>query len=421
MTNQVSAGLRSERHNPWRIQISDITWILFVVALITTAPETNYNQRILLVLLGLFQILEPRWRLFASRRGQIASIALKLVLSYLLVGWTHGFESNYYALFLIPVVSAATLFELPGVIVVTVISALGYFSFLLPIFVDYSQNVLPPDYLSLMGVHVLFYAIVGFLVYQQAKAKRDQIARTEEAVERLAHTNHELKETQASLRRSERLAALGQLTAGLAHELRNPLGTIKASAEMLLKPAAKNRPEIRDEMADYIVSEVDRINGLVGSFLDFARPLQLHPSQGELGPVLQQVVREQSELAAARGVRVTVKESGSTSFDFDSALLRVALSNLVQNAIQASALDQEVRLEAESDAERVVIRVTDQGEGIAPQNLENIFNPFFTTKPKGVGLGLALVTKIISEHHGKIDVRSELGKGTQFEVILPRS
>jgi signal transduction histidine kinase len=174
-------------------------------------------------------------------------------------------------------------------------------------------------------------------------------------------------------------------------------------------------------MADYIVSEVDRINGLVGSFLDFARPLQLHPSQGELGPVLQQVVREQSELAAARGVRVTVKESGSTSFDFDSALLRVALSNLVQNAIQASALDQEVRLEAESDAERVVIRVTDQGEGIAPQNLENIFNPFFTTKPKGVGLGLALVTKIISEHHGKIDVRSELGKGTQFEVILPRS
>ncbi len=272
-----------------------------------------------------------------------------------------------------------------------------------------------------MGVHAAFYAIVGFLVYQQAKAKRDQIERTEEAAARLAQTNRELRETQASLRRSERLAALGQLTAGLAHELRNPLGTIKASAEMLMKPAARNRPEVRDEMADYILSEVNRMNGLVSRFLDFARPLRIHPVETDLKAVLRGVEREQAELAKSRGIRLSVKEpSGDSLLVLDGDLLRVALSNLVQNAIQASTIDQAVELRAETNPQKVTISVSDQGEGIAPQNLESVFNPFFTTKPQGVGLGLALVTKIVDEHGGQIDVQSELGKGTRFEVVLPR-
>ncbi len=409
------------RKTIWRFQAQDFAWTLFVAALIATAPETDYQQRILLVLIGIFQIVEPRWKLFDSMPGQIASIALKLVLSYLLIGWTHGIGSNYYAIFLIPVVSAATLFELPAVILVTGIAIVGYFSFLLPIFIDYSIVELPPDYLQIMGVHAAFYAIVGFLVYQQAKAKRDEIERTEEAAARLAQTNRELQEAQASLRRSERLAALGQLTAGLAHELRNPLGTIRASAEMLMKPAARNRPEVRDEMADYILSEVNRMNGLVSRFLDFARPLRIHPIETDLGLVLRDVEREQTELAKSRGVKLSIQEqAGDAVFSFDRDLLRVALSNLIQNAIQASTTGQEVELRTESSPQKVTIFVTDHGEGIATQDLESVFNPFFTTKPKGVGLGLALVTKIVDEHRGRIDVRSELGKGTTFEVVLPR-
>jgi two-component system, NtrC family, sensor histidine kinase HydH len=414
-------ALQSERApRARRFQAQDFAWILFVVVLIVTAPETNYNQRILLVLIGAFQVFERRWKLFFSLRGEIASVALKLVLSYLLVGWTHGIGSNYYAIFLIPVVSAATLFELPGVILVTAMAVVGYFSFLLPVFVDYSVFELPPDYLRLMGVHAAFYAIVAFLVYPQARAKRDEIKRTEEAAARLEQANRELKEAQASLRRSERLAALGQLTAGLAHELRNPLGTIKASAEMMMKPAAKNRPEVRDEMADYILSEVNRMNGLVSSFLDFARPLRIHPEEADLGALLRDIEREQTDLARSREVRLVIQEPKELVFRFDRDLLRLALSNLLQNAIQASRAGQQVEVRTEASVKHVTILVIDRGEGIAPQNLESIFNPFFTTKPQGTGLGLALVTKIIDEHGGRIDVQSELSEGTTFEVVLPR-
>jgi two-component system, NtrC family, sensor histidine kinase HydH len=279
---------------------------------------------------------------------------------------------------------------------------------------------LQPGQISIMSLRVAFFAIVAFLVYEQARAKRTQMARTEEAAMQLAESNKSLREAQVSLRRSERLAALGQLTAGLAHELRNPLGTIKASAEMLTKEAARERPEVRAEMAEYIGSEVNRMNGLITSFLNFARPLQIHPLEGDLCAVIEDVIRQQAELAQQRGVKVLAKipEHGCR-FVFDADLLKVALSNLLQNAIQASSEGQEVNIRIEQGLDDVRIWVADYGCGIPAQHLESIFNPFFTTKPQGVGLGLPIVAKIVDEHEGRIQVFSNPEKGTQFEVVLP--
>ena len=399
------------------LKAQDFAWLIFVAALIATTPETNYNATILLVLIGAFQIIEPRLKRFKSRRGQITSVVLKLVLSYLLVGYTHGIMSYYYPIFLIPVVSAATIFDLAGVVLVTAIAGASYFSLWLVWPRDYET---PPDQVSLMSLHVSFYAITAFLVYEQARAKREEMTRTEEAAASLAESNKSLREAQVSLRRTERLAALGQLTAGLAHELRNPLGTIKASAEMLTQPNIKDRPEVMAEMAEYIGSEVNRMNGLITSFLNFARPLQIQPTLADLRTVIDDVVRQQSGLALRQ--QVTVRRQfaeGDWTFEFDPDLIRVALSNLLQNAIQASPPDKVVTLSAERSGTNMVLMVSDEGSGIQPQHLENIFNPFFTTKPQGVGLGLPIVSKIVDEHQGRIEVESGPGRGTKFKITLP--
>jgi two-component system sensor histidine kinase HydH len=189
---------------------------------------------------------------------------------------------------------------------------------------------------------------------------------------------------------------------------------------MMTKSTTQQRPELMSEMADYIRSEADRMNMLVSHFLDFARPLQIRPVAADLRAVLAQVVKEQTPLASERGVQLTFIADGDLAFSFDRELIRVALSNLVQNAIEASSPGTEVRIECRSKEGEAELVVQDQGSGIAPQHLENIFNPFFTTKPQGTGLGLAIVAKIVDEHGGRIRTQSTPGAGTTFTVTLPK-
>jgi two-component system, NtrC family, sensor histidine kinase HydH len=313
---------------------------------------------------------------------------------------------------LVPIISAATSLELLGTFVFIVLACASYLSFLLS--VDWKRYELTADAIDTLCLRCIFLSVVGFLVYQQAKAKREEMLRTEEA-------GRNLRKAEASLRRSERLAALGQLTAGLAHELRNPLGTIKASAEFMTKPSTQARPEVMGEMAGNIASEVDRTNSLISRFLDFAKPLEIHARLSDLAAVIDIVIHQLTEIASKHGVAVVEDmPEGPLEFSFDPDLLPLALQNLVQNAIQASKPGQTVTVGVYPEAAQVVIQVVDQGSGIDSQHLESVFNPFFTTKPNGVGLGLALVAKIVDEHGGKISVRSELGKGTAFDVSIPR-
>lgn len=385
----------------------DLAWLLFVGALLWGLPETNYNATILIIIIGAFQVIEPRLNLFASRRGQLFSVSVKLILSYLLVGYTHTFDSPLWSIFLVPLVAAATFFEFTAVVIVTLIASASYFSFVLLVPNTY---VMPPDLYSVLSLRVSFFAIIAFVVFEQARAKRQEMERTKEA-------NKNLQQAQVSLRRSERLAALGQLTAGLAHELRNPLGTIKASAEMLNQETLLDTPQVMKEMASYIESEVDRMNSLITSFLNFARPLEIHPVLADLQEVVSDVIRR---LPLSKGVAVEESVApDARNFQFDPATLSIALSNLIQNAIQASAPGTTVRVAARRSGGEIEITVEDQGEGISPQNLENIFNPFFTTKSDGVGLGLAIVAKIIDEHHGKITAASTVGQGTTFRITVP--
>ena len=197
------------------------------------------------------------------------SIALKLSLGYLLIGFSFGVESSYYLILMVPVVSAATTFGAVGTALVTAAACLSYLSFLG--FVDWSHQLV--DFREL-GLRVLFLAMLGYLTHRLMAANRAQALKYQNVAEQLSEANRNLRAAEAAVRRSERLAALGQLTAGLAHELRNPLGTMKASAEVLeLKVSQEN--EVAKELAGFIATEVDRTSNLITRFLDFAKPLKL--------------------------------------------------------------------------------------------------------------------------------------------------
>src|SRR4051795_7654454 len=192
----------SRRLKSW-FRPQDFAWVFFIVVLIAATPEPNYDALILLPLIGAFQILEPRLKPFSSRAGQIVSILLKLLISYLLIGYSHGLESYYASIFLIPIVSAATTFRLTGVIAVTAIACLGYFSFLFPFLFESNQFQLTPEVVSLACLRTAFYAIVAFVVFEEAQAKREEVQRTQEAVAQLEASNRNLRRAETSLRRSE--------------------------------------------------------------------------------------------------------------------------------------------------------------------------------------------------------------------------
>jgi signal transduction histidine kinase len=400
--------------------VRDLAWVVLFTILAVCQEDRNYSADLVLASLALFQIVEPRLEAAVGSRGKIGLLLIHMLLCYLLVGWSHAINSYFYVIFLLPIISAATSLSLLGTLAFIALACCLYASFLF--FVDWQQQYITAPEWRLLFLRISFFPVVGLLVYEQARGKRDEMARTQAAAAQLAESNQTLRETQVSLRRSERLAALGQLTAGLAHELRNPLGTIRASSELLTKPSTQQDAEVVQELAGYIASEVDRTNALVSRFLDFARPLQIHARVSDIRETLEQAKNQVMPRAEAKQVRIELSvPQAPIAFSFDADLLSVAVLNLLQNAVDASPSQDVVVLSTTDMGREVKIAIADHGAGIAPEHLENIFNPFFTTKINGTGLGLALVSKIVDEHQGKISVHSKPGSETVFEICLPRS
>ncbi|MEJ5169896.1 MAG: ATP-binding protein [Fimbriimonadales bacterium] len=208
--------------------------------------------------------------------------------------------------------------------------------------------------------------------------------------------------------RMKRLAEMGQMAAAIAHEIRNPLTGICGASQMLLEHGGQIA-----ELAQIIHDEGERLNRLCTDFLNFAKPLQLNVQRCDLRNVVHGVVTIQRARAEQVGVRVVeILPEDPVEADVDSARLSQVLHNLVVNAIQACDPGGIVEVVLESD--RLVVR--DTGRGMSPETLSMLFTPFFTTKPKGNGLGLSTAKKILDAHGGSIDVRSELGQGTTFTI-----
>jgi signal transduction histidine kinase len=338
-------------------------------------------------------------------------------MSYVLIGFTGSLASSYYLILLLPLVSAATTLGPLGSALFTLLCCGAYASFIL--YIDPTQYEIDPDVPQELYLRLIIFAAVGYLTNTLAAATRQQSRRFQSVAEQLAAANRSLSEAEAAMRRSERLAALGQLSAGLAHELRNPLGTIRASAEMLARSLTAEN-EVAREVAGFISTEVDRTNLLVTRFLEFARPLQLRIAPVDLTRLLDSAVEHLERNSPHYDVAVYknyAPEIGQLPLDAD--LMERVFYNLLLNAAQATPAGGAITIKTRLAGDTADIAVIDRGSGIAPKDMESIFNPFFTTKPEGVGLGLAIVAKIVDEHGGKMAVESEPDKGSVFHVHLP--
>ena len=392
-------------------------WAALFAALIYAATDPHPLEIPLLVALGAMQIIESKFSFFQTRLGVTTSVLLKFLFSYVLIGYTGGVASSYYLLLLLPLVAASTTFGPFGAISFTLVACGAYLSFLL--LLDWNRYSLDPDQVQELIRRLTFFIIIGYLSNTLAASSRRQSEKYRSVAEQLAAANRSLSEAEAAIRRSERLAALGQLTAGLAHELRNPLGTIKASAEMLAKDLAESR-DVAREVAGFISTEVDRTNLLVTRFLEFARPLKLRLAGHELADVIDGAILRLEQGVPRHDVVVYRNYSPDVpAIQLDADLMERVFYNLLLNAAQATPAGGEITVKTRLVDSTVEVAVIDRGAGIAAADLENIFNPFFTTKPDGVGLGLAIVSKVIDEHGGKMTVESELGKGSVFRAYLP--
>ena len=364
-----------------------------------------------LAALGALQIAEGNLDWTADRRKAAVSFALKLALCYLFILETGGIESSYYLILLLPILSGASTFGLGG----TLLTALGvsalYVSFLF--FVDMESYYVPADGQRELGVRILFFFLMAILVNRFATENRLKTRRLSEAY-------RDLSEAQAEVRRSERLAALGQLSAGLAHEIRNPLGVISASAELLAKNVSSEN-EVAREVAGFIGSEVNRTNSLVTRFLDFARPSKPHREVQSLNAVVERALQsfQDSSKDDDPEIDLRVRLGELPEFYLDATLIESSVFNLLANAREAMPDGGVLEVETSRVGEDARIRVSDTGEGVPLDKREDVFNPFFTTKARGVGLGLAMVSKFIDSHGGQITLESRPGEGATFRVSLP--
>lgn len=406
----------------------DLLWLIFLAGLAVLPPIREYHKQLTLLAIGVVQVSEGWLVARFPRRGASYSVALKIALATLLIDHTGelaSINSSYWPIYFLPVVTAAEYFGPWATLLWTALASAAYCSYLYPALQEY--EVTEESY-GLLAIRILFFFLAAMVVNRFVVENRRQMKRYQELAEALAETNRRLEQAQEEARRSERLAALGQMSAGLAHEIRNPLGVIKGSAEILHQKLADSNP-LATEMADYISSETNRLSALVSRFLDFARPLHAELVPQQVTAVLEHALQFVSLAKKEEHSRVKVEkhfEPNLPLVPLDESLCEQAFVNLIQNAFDAMAnSDGTLRLSARpakcAEHDGVEVRIEDTGPGIPQKLREQIFNPFVTTKKTGVGLGLSIVSRIVDGHHGTIRVESgeDEHHGACFLLFFP--
>lgn len=342
-----------------------------------------------------------------------AGIALTSAGHYLtpsgLLMWHGVFQRLYY----LPVVFAAITFGWVGGLLAAVAAGIVY---------------IPHIMITWSGMHhyameqyaeIFMFLAVGVLTGILADRERKRRIELQHTALRLSAVYRELQTSFEQVKRADRLSAIGQLAAGLAHEIRNPLASIDGAAELL--DAAGDQPELRKETVSIIRKECARLNRLLTSLLDFARPRHPEWRAVDLSKVLDTVIELVSH-SSGKGIRFHKAEGDWVpQLLGDEEQLTQVILNLTLNAAQAMPEGGDVWLTAHKEDGGLVIQIRDEGAGIPEENIDKIFDPFFTTKETGTGLGLSVVHQIVTQHGGTVTVTRNQDMGTTFSLFFPQT
>jgi len=342
----------------------------------------------------------------------------------------HYLHELYRAFFYIPIILAAFRFQFNGGMLSAVAVILIYFPHVV---FQWGGGFL---YNSSRILEMVMYLLVGGLVGKLVERERNERKKYQRTASELNRSFQQLKvqseklaEMEEQLRSSERLSVLGELAASLAHEVRNPLGSIWGVVEILKEECKKSGKD--SEFTNILIDEVKRLNHVVENYLSLARKQKLYVKDCNLHDVVQSVVYLLNYKAKKQGIELTVElPSEKILINANEPQLQQILINIILNSIAAIPEKGSVTVKAdfdlpenssnEADRKRSVrLSIIDTGQGMKPGEINNIFKPFYTTRENGTGLGLSIVKRIVDENKWKIDVTSTPGKGTIVTITFP--
>jgi signal transduction histidine kinase len=367
-----------------------------------------------------------RWRRF-GRPTALAIVITAITAQHYLTGVSHenlSLHNIHYLLYFLPILMGAIWYGLLGGIAIALLVSLLYAPVVFghagqQVFASGTQKVLELIIYNMVGL------VTGFLSEREKREREDYRQTAEElqkAYRKLREQTDLIVEKEEQLRRAERLSTLGELAAGIAHEIRNPLASIKGTAEILKDPVT---PQARhEEFMELMLNEVDRLNRVVAHFLELARFKKLHREQADITDVLWRMLQLVDVQLDRKNVAVQTHFTPEIpQLSIDVPQMEQAILNLILNSIAAmpdgGTLTLETMLESGDDAGRVVVDISDTGTGIMPEHLPLVFDPFFTTKSDGTGLGLPIIRRILKAHGGTVEITSEAGRGTRVTLALP--
>ena len=361
-----------------------------------------------------FNIISPRNRLYVWIAIAI-TIVLVTVLHFLTPTDQIVWHEIYQRLYYIPIIAAALLFGLKGGLAASLFTTIIYSPH---VYLHWQHGHF--DYSINQYAEIVIFNLVGGVM----GALGDRLRRARERAERNAEQKRlafvELQSTFQQLLQAEKLTSLGELSAGIVHEVRNPLASIKGAIEIMEDELKEDSP--RREFADLARKEIDRLDQLVGEYLRFARPAQPAKSLIDPNAMVESVSSLIENQAASQSVRVVKHlQQDLPKVLMDPEQIKQVILNLAINGLQAmehtSSDKKTLAFRTTGIDGNWVLEVADSGPGIEPENLPKIFDPFFTTKDKGIGLGLSIAHKIVSQHDGKL-IAENTDSGALFRLTL---